>query len=334
MKKFLLSMVAAGMVFGANAATYVFEDELVTTDCTGSQSAKVTLTEAEDGTYSLELDSWTCMTSYLTGIGKVTMEGLTASEEGGITTLTGEGNASYAQGTNPDVMMWFCSYCPSAPTTVSVKFNANNCYMEIATEMNIYGMAYPYSAVFGTDEFEAVVEGNVYTFEDELVTEGCAGSQTAKVTLTEAEDGTCSLELDSWTCMTSYMTGIGKVTMEGLTMSEEGGVKTLVGEGNASYVQGTNPDVMMWFCAYCPSAPTTVTVKFNEDKCYMEIATEMNIYGMAYPYSAVFGTDDFVTTGVRGLEAARQGVCYDLQGRMAKEAKGMMIKDGKVMIVK
>lgn len=181
----------------------------------------------------------------------------------------------------------------------------------------------------------AAMSASAATYNDQIATEGCKGTQDAQVIITPAADGTYSFTLNEWTCMTSYLTGIGCFTLDGLTATVADGVTTITGTGNADFKAGQTPGVMMWFCSYCSNAPVTVTAKFTADKCYAEVATTMNMYGMENSYSATFGTDDFATTALRALTAApAASQTFDLQGRRTSVAAGLRINGGKLTLTR
>lgn len=161
------------------------------------------------------------------------------------------------------------------------------------------------------------------------------GTSEQTLTLTQNEDGTYKMEFLNWIYTGDYGTsGEGSITVDGLTGENEGGITTINFDGTITANKGNQAGISMWNLAFMGSAThaATILIKFTDDKAYMEIDVQSN--GMNGGGAGIFGTDEFEIVSLNQIEAATSGITYNLMGQKSNATSGLMIKDGKKMIVK
>lgn len=158
MKK-VFSLVAL-MATALMASATDYTDTLVTYDVSyesqlGTSEQTITIEQAEDGTYSLELLNWISDGEFgAIGQGSFKVEGLNGEAEGGVTVVEFDGQISVSKGTEANIHMWNMAFMGTAvhPATFTLKFNDQKAYLFITVEAD--GMNGGAIGVFGTDEFQ------------------------------------------------------------------------------------------------------------------------------------------------------------------------------------
>lgn len=156
------------------------------------------------------------------------------------------------------------------------------------------------------------------------------GSSEQTITLTQAEDGTYTLDLLNWYYTSEYgNTGQGSITLSGLVAENQDGVNVINYEGTVTATKGDLSTIRMWNLAFMGPAnhDATILIKFTEDKAYMDInvaASGMNGAGIGK-----FGTDEFDTTAINAVATQSEAGIYSLDGRKLNAAVA-----GQTLIIK
>ena len=123
MKKFIAMMVAAACTLGAMATDYTGK-LAVSIDGEGtSQAANVTLSQQEDGTYTLLIKNFCLVTPDTEiGVGTIEVDSLEVTEEHGFKVANTKRNITIAEGDDPNISFWLGTQLGEVPITMTSSF--------------------------------------------------------------------------------------------------------------------------------------------------------------------------------------------------------------------
>ena len=123
MKKLIAMLVAAACTLGAMATDYTGKLAVSIDGNGGSQAANVTLSQQEDGTYTLLIKNFCLVTPETElGIGNIEVDNLEVTEEYGFKVANTNRSITITEGDDPNIESWFGPQLGEVPIVLTTSF--------------------------------------------------------------------------------------------------------------------------------------------------------------------------------------------------------------------
>ena len=323
MKKTLLTFMFAIAATFAMAQTTNYTDNLVVTidgESTDPQETTIIVEQNADGTYKLALNNF--VLGGMMQIGNIVLNGITATEENGIKSFQTNQNILITAGDgNEDD--WMGPMLGEIPVSLTGKMDAEKLYCTIDIDLGEMIV----NVVFGSDDF---VTGIKYTDNLVVTIDGeSTDPQETTIIVEQNADGTYKLALNNF--VLGGMMQIGNIVLNGITATEENGIKSFQTNQNILITAGDgNEDD--WMGPMLGEIPVSLTGKMDAEKLYCTIDIDLG----EMIVNVVFGEEDKVTSIENIAVENGSDVIYDLTGRKvdAITTTGIYIVNGKKVVIK
>ncbi|MCD8306276.1 MAG: calycin-like domain-containing protein [Prevotella sp.] len=332
MKK-IFTLLFMGMALAANATDYTDDLTVTVGTATLTSETTVSLTQAEDGTYTFTLPD--LYVKYLVmnlAVGTIEITGIEGTDMGnGNILLSAEENVTIQDGSDEDETVTWVGSGMEVPVTFGAVLGADGTlYAEMSLSITYQGVInIDASAVFGSPVVEEYTGTLTAVIGDGTITE------EDNVYLTYNADGTYTFTLKNFVLYADENSpmGVGTINITGIEGTDVDGVIDLAFSDSITIDDGdVDSPSGYWLGSMLGPVPVTLSGTMDDGIITLNLSIEAPIGTITVNFTTA---EDTGIQSVNAATTAKDGAAYTIGGVKAPASyKGIVIQNGRKVIAK